>query len=695
MGADVSGALPPLPPGFALDQPRQGTPPLPPGFSLDRPEGERNGWLPSALVRGTGHLIGFPRDADDLLSVAQRWLGHGVEAVAGNIASRVGADNPLAGAGQAIEATHAAPRGGLVPSMATGQQVGQAIFNATGLPEEHAQTPTGRLAERAVEMGVASAIPGSTVLRTGVNATTGAVSGLAAQGVAEAGGGPVGQVVAALAVPGGIAALQALRGPVGAQVARAMGGLTPAQVDAAEALMREAQARGTPLTAFEAIQQVTGKNDVMQAAQRVLEQSSGGGPELRPIMSARERNNRAAFGAARQDAGLPSPARPELVPTQVATAADDIVGQATRMRSAAVRPLYQQAAADAGRPNVAPRVSQAVDRAATELDRIIQADQSGILANRLGPVRDALGGPGTPITDFESIDRARKYYRDQLTMPPTPDSPAIDKETAGRVTMVLNRLRADLDAAVPSYAAARGRYEHLTRTVIEPLSLGSVGRIADSADAATQRATLFPRSPEGAALPVDAGSVGRTVRLIASRDQQAARDLVSLQIGSAFDEAARRLSGGPNAAGGAKFAASVVGSPQQEAVLRAAIEALPGGQQAWRGFRRFLDVMEAQQFRPGANSATNQNALITAELSGSSLPGEIARGGLSLGGRFQQLWSEFQLGRNTESYARMITSPEGLARLRALANIDAGSPAAQTLIVGLLSGYRTGEAASR
>lgn len=662
-----------------------------PGRPADQP---RNGWLPSAVVRGVGHLIGTPRDVDDLLSLAQRWAGHGLETVAGNVAARFGADNPLAGVGEAVDATHALPRGGLVPSMATGQQVGQAVFNATGLPEEHAQTPAGRFAERGVEMGLASAIPGGAVSRTMTNAGVGALSGVAAQGAAEGGGGALAQVVAALAVPGGFAGLQALRGPVGRQVARAMGDLTPRQVDAAEALMRDAQARGTPLTAFEAIQQVTGRNDVMQAAQRVLEQSSGGGQELRPIMGAREANNRAAFGGARQEAGLPPPSRPEMVPSQVATAADDVVGQAMRMRSAAVRPLYQQAAADAARPNVAPRVSQAVDRAATELDRIIAADQSGVLAGRLGPVRDALGGPGSPITDFESIDRARKYYRDQLTAPPTPDSPAIDKETAGRVTMVLNRMRADLDAAVPSYAAARGRYEHLTRTVIEPLSLGSVGRLAESADAATQRATLFPRSPEGAALPVNAQSVGRTVRLIASRDQQAARDLVSLQIGSAFDEAARRLSGGPNASGGGKFASAVVGSPQQEAVLRAAIEALPGGQQAWRGFRRFLDVMEAQQFRPAANSATNQNALITAELSGSSLPGEIARGGLSLGGRFQQLWGEFQLGRNTEAYARMITSPEGLARLRALANIDARSPAAQTVVLGLLSGYRTGETAS-
>jgi len=684
-----------LPPGFQLDPAPQSGADLPPGFTLDAEDrAEPGGWAPTAVLRGLGNIVGTPRDMDDLMQIIRRGAVQGAETVVGNVAALGGRPNPVAGIADRMNAiSDSLPRTVERLGLPTGQEAGATIMDRLGVQPVEAETPAGRVGSKAVELGVSALLPGrwpvlARELALGLGAGAGA--GLAA----EAGAGPAGQIAGALAVPGAAGGVAALRGSVGRSVERAMADITPAQADQAEALMREAQQRGVPLTAFEALQQVTGRNVDMQAVQRFLEQSAGGGPVLRETLQGREAGSRAAFGQARDEAGLSPPARPDLVPMRVQGAAGEVISAAERMRTNAVRPLYQRAAQEMSDPRRGQAVVQAVDDTVTQIDRIIQADQSGLLARRLGPLREALSGPNGPITDFESIDRARKYFRDLQAAPPTPDSPAIDKETAARVGNLLSQLGHRMARILPSYGEALTRYQRITNNIIDPLESGTVGRVSRTGSNAEQQGALLPSNAAGAAVPTDPAQVRRTFSLIRSRDPEAARDVLSLYLDNAFQEATKRTAAGPRETTGARFAASVVGTPEREAMLRAAIETT-GGREAWAGFRRFLDVMEAQQHRAPLNSSTAANQMIRDQMSRGGMAEEGARAVTSLGRTLMDAWGDFRMGRNTEQYARLLTSPSGLARLRVLGRIDANSPAAEAVVVGLLSAAREGRAATQ
>src|SRR5262249_27121722 len=99
-----------------------------------------------------------------------------------------------------------------------------------------------------------------------------------------------------------------------------------------------------------------------------------------------------------------------------------------------------------------------------------------------------------------------------------------------------------------------------------------------------------------------------------------AANLVRQHAESVFNEATQRLASGPNQFGGAKFAATIAGNPQQRRNLEAAVGALPDGDTRWRGFNRLLQVLEAsgQRQRPGSMTAFNAQAMRDLEQGGLS-----------------------------------------------------------------------------
>mgnify|MGYP002133938319 CR=1 FL=1 len=128
----------------------------------------------------------------------------------------------------------------------------------------------------------------------------------------------------------------------------------------------------------------------------------------------------------------------------------------------------------------------------------------------------------------------------------------------------------------------------------------------------------------------------------------------------------------------------VAGNPEQRAILLAAVERAYGPEPA-RGLSRLLDVFEAQQYRPPSNSAT----AVRTELRDASQTGGVQAAGravtrpLTTAGEALERW---RAAGSTEDLARMLTSREGLARLRVLARV--GETGLPNIVSGLLNMQR-------
>lgn len=226
------------------------------------------------------------------------------------------------------------------------------------------------------------------------------------------------------------------------------------------------------------------------------------------------------------------------------------------------------------------------------------------------------------------------------------------------------------------------------------LKAAPTGQLANTDKFEKQASILFNPNP----LPGSERDIARAVREVASADPEAARALVRMKLEQTFNEATQRLQAGENQWGGAKYAAVIRGNPQQAQNLEAAVRALPDGDAAWNGFRRVLDVFEAQGTRQPAGSQTAFNVNINEELKGGKPIGEIAalvatpkRWPAFIGEWYQN----FRYGKNTGDAASIFTSPDAIQQMRALSGLDRNSQAARQIVAKIVVGSIAANAPER
>lgn len=203
---------------------------------------------------------------------------------------------------------------------------------------------------------------------------------------------------------------------------------------------------------------------------------------------------------------------------------------------------------------------------------------------------------------------------------------------------------------------------------------------------------LFPSNPT----PNSAGEIAAAVRAVSDRNQWAAKQLVRVHAESIFNEATQATQAGMNQWGGATFAAKLQGNSQQAENLRAAVQALPDGDKIMPGFDRFLQIMQATGMRQRIGSQTAFNTEINAALKeGGTLKeivGAIASGGFKIPGRVMGKFDKWNLGRNTDQLAYILTAPEAAPLFRHLAATSPTSTKAAALVSRLSAiGYRGAE----
>lgn len=212
-----------------------------------------------------------------------------------------------------------------------------------------------------------------------------------------------------------------------------------------------------------------------------------------------------------------------------------------------------------------------------------------------------------------------------------------------------------------------------------------IGKIA-ARDIKTRDAinALFPANP----LPNSQVEIGQAVSALSARSPMVARQLVRTHAEMTFNEAAQRLaSSGPAQGGGAKFAAIIRGNQQQAANLEAAVRALPNGNQVWPGFNRFLEVMEAQQFRQATGSRTAFKGPAVDQLKGGGLVRSgaeaVSTAGFSIPKKVMKKFDDWSVGRNLDELANVLTNPDAASTFRSMATAPRGSAKAAALTTRL------------
>ena len=433
--------------------------------------------------------------------------------------------------------------------------------------------------------------------------------------------------------------------------------VTPEQLKMADALVKQSyQPNFSPITGAEALSKVAG-NSPLAAVQRVVESLPKSESTMSTFMANRPAANEQMVANALRNI---SPAQPtSATPINLQNVAGNLIGGAEQSVTKNVKPLYNQASSVGVYP--APSIL-ANDRINEAVDAVTKTAKYGV--------------KGADPSSFETLIAAKKYLDDEYKTQMNAVSGL--QKGAGEVTATAaNELSNYLKENSAQYKKGAYNYETAQKTQLQPLREGPVGQIAEGKNAAQ---ILMPPKPVSL-YPAD---IKRTVELLRRKDPEAVPDWTRQQLEATFNETAQNLQNGPNQFGGAKFASTIQGNKQQKANLQALIQE-SAGVQAYQGFERVLNNLEAQGTRQGAGSQTSFNNQFQRELSeGGPLaaaklifkPSEIAT-----------KYEEYRLGRNANKLADMLTSPDSIKQLEALARTKPNTAKERLLVNSLVGGY--------
>lgn len=554
----------------------------------------------------------------------------------------------------------------------TSEQIKTQVDKVAGQPYEP-QTTAGKYAGAVGEFVPAAIAGGGNVIGNAARYAVG--PGIASQAAGDAVKGtpledyaPAIQGAAAVAT-GGVGAILSRPGTPEAAIRRALpAGTNAGTIGAAENLMRDAQAQGINLSWAEAIDHVAPGTD-LPPLQRIVE----GAPQSRGIMREfygnRPAQVEAASGPALNTLG-PASQQPQTLGPQAARAATEEVNAVRGAINDAAEPYYTRASVVRLTPQEMARV------------RALPGFADAAQAVRDNP-QLARYVQGMPEDSVGFLNEVKKQLDTGARNAAGPVNPQRNQQVASGLASDATVVRTAARNASPDFQTALDIQANGRQQFLQPLLDGPLGQIAKK-DMTTQRAisVLFPTNP----LPHSAADVRTAVGNIALRRPAVATQLVRAHVESVFNEATQNLVGGEAQRGGAKFASVLAGNPQQRANLQAAVEALPNGADRWRGFERFLDVLEATGKRPEMGSLTAFNAQGLAGARSGRGFAEVAKTALSPGKWWNVIgdkWSQWQAGSNLGELATILTDPRSGPLLRQIAGRPTDSRDAQVIALRL------------
>ena len=623
----------------------------------------------TGLARGVADTAGLPGDAASLIGRGADWL-----------AEKAGVPQRVRDAvSAAVRASGSNPM--LLRLPPTSEATNETMQRAVG-PYRKPETTPERYVENAARFVPGAVMGPGNVAKNAV--AYGVIPGLASEAAGQAFEGspaePYARAAAGVAA-GGAAALAQRPSSAGRLIAGATEGATPHQLERAEHYFQDAQRIGMPISRAEALQAVTGGATKIGELQHTVEGMGG----MKPFYAQRPAQNEAA---ARRtfDTIAPPNAEPSMIGPNAGGAAENIV---TRIRSAinqATRPMYDAA----GQHLVTQQM-----HAANMADPLFAETLNAI---RNDPARNAMvrSLSDRNVLMYNEIGKELQQRSQNAAQPLNPQANQQVASVTGRLGgdvkdmgVVSERASANgpssLEAALATQARLRQQY-------LQPVLNGPIGKIAGQ-DTTTKSAVeaLFPANP----VPNSQAEIGQTMRALSRQRPGIANDLVRAHAEMTFNEATQRMaSGGFNQSGGAKFAAVLRGNRQQAANLEASVRALPNGDQTWAGFNRLLDVMEAQQYRQATGSRTAFKIPGVEDLKSGGVANNVAQvvggAGFQFPRKVANAIQNWNVGRNVDELANLLTSPEAAARFRQLASVPPTSAQFGALLARLTNIAREG-----
>jgi hypothetical protein len=176
-----------------------------------------------------------------------------------------------------------------------------------------------------------------------------------------------------------------------------------------------------------------------------------------------------------------------------------------------------------------------------------------------------------PDNSVAVIDAVTKDMRDRSVALGNRQNPGFQSRAAGMygsgAADARDIARDPARGGVSAYDDALTMQEQARRQNLEPLEQGPLGRVAAATDTRAAYGEILPQRP----LVNSDRELVDTIMRLEARDPGAAGALVRQSMADTFDESTRRLVGGENQYGGARFAKDVAGTTQQQTNLDAVL----------------------------------------------------------------------------------------------------------------------------
>ena len=537
----------------------------------------------------------------------------------------------------------------------------RSVIERLGIPTERAESLPGMMAQTATRNIASLPVRAATL----PNIVSGITEELAAFPFRDTPIEPYARLAGALTGPAAMTTISG-RSPTQRLAREEMGTVTQDEINLAKKLFEDARAAGAPITAIEAVQRATGQSRGLFAGgatrlpevQRMIESSRDGGGIMRSFIAGREASGDKAIRAM-----FPQTSR-AMLGQDVQEAAIQAQKDAAKAVSAQVGPEF-----DKLRMATIPQA---------DFDAIVK--DNAIVKSVYQAVKSKpewkQASKNVPENSVGFVEIMRQELGDRLA--------AAQREGQSNKARLLGQAYDDLkvvadDAVGGDYQKALTATREARAQIQEPLQATPLAAMAETPNLQAQLAATFAK--DASAMNLTPDKVRQTVTALGRTDPTLSKDFVGQYIKASFERVP--VTSQKSLSGGSRFADNVMGNETQAANLIAAYEAAYGKGPA-QGLSRLLNALKAQGERLPVGSPTVDKAQMAERATG-KIKEAISKPFGAVAGLADMLIN----GNYQSSFARAITSPEGVDALADLAmkpisNAQAGATAValQRLIIG-------------
>ncbi len=227
-----------------------------------------------------------------------------------------------------------------------------------------------------------------------------------------------------------------------------------------------------------------------------------------------------------------------------------------------------------------------------------------------------------------------------------------NKNTKRILTESSNKLKNIIDQIEPGYREAREAYRAASPKVVATQT-GEIGLAAKTKDESLLRIgdIMFDTNPQNIIK-------NKKTFQDAGRSDEWNAGLRSF-LANKFEAASKEAASGENFNVGGKFRSSVFGTNTQKEAMKAAMSP-----EQWRGFNDLMTVLEASSRVAKGGSRTAPSGEIISQMKREAAP--IANFALNPATAVQRTYLDLKMGKYSEELADIITSPEGMKKLKQL-----------------------------